>query len=294
LIKLLSKLQKVTTKPDDVRLQGMSDKNKAYHLDASGAELANLIIIVGDPDRLALMQPLFDSIEVTGGKREIKFFTGNVHNKRVSVISSGMGTDNIDILFNEIALLCEGRWNQLKILRIGTTGAVRPDIEPGTKIISRYALGLDGMLNHYKAHKHTEDENAFIDNFIQATQWPKTLARPYLTKATLELPKIPGAVEGITMTTNGFYAPQIRHLHLETTVGPEFFENILNLEYAGYRINNFEMEMAGIFGLSALFGFKCAGICVVLANRSTHSSVLDSKELVNELIETGIKALTLP
>tara|TARA_R110001592_G_scaffold359340_2_gene665592 strand:+ start:18157 stop:19041 length:885 start_codon:yes stop_codon:yes gene_type:complete len=294
LFKLLSKLQKVTTKPDDVRLQGMSDKDKAYHLDATGAEIANKIIIVGDPDRLDLMKPLFDSIEVSGGKREMKFFTGIVFNNRVSVMSSGMGTDNIDILLNEIALLCKGRWNEIQILRIGTTGAVRPELVPGTKIISKYALGLDGMINHYKDHRHSKTEDAFIDDFIHATKWPNNLARPYLTKATLEIPNIPGAINGITMTTNGFYAPQIRHLHLKTTLDPEFFDNILDLEYDGFRINNFEMEMAGIFGLSALFGFKCAGICVVLANRSTHTSVLDSKEIINQIIETGIKALTQP
>jgi uridine phosphorylase len=271
----------------------MSDKNKAYHLDAAPWEIANKIIIVGDPDRLPLIQPKFDSIEIIGGKREMKFFTGTVRNQRLSVISSGMGTDNIDILFNEIALICEGRWNEIKILRLGTTGAVRPEIIPGTKIISKYALGLDGMLNHYSDHCHSKQENDFITQFIEHTKWPKNLARPYLTKATLELPLIPGAIEGITMTTNGFYGPQMRHLHLKTSVNSDFFNNILPLSYDGQRINNFEMEMAGIFGLSSLFGFKSAGICVALANRSTHTSVLDSKEIINELIETGIEALTL-
>ena len=293
MIKLLSKLQKVTTKPDDVLLQGMSD-NKAYHLHALASEIANNIIIVGDPDRLAQIKPMFHTVEVEGGKREMKFFTGLVNGVRVSVISSGMGTDNIDILFNEIATLCEGRWNKIKVLRLGTTGAVRREIEPGTKIISEFALGLDGMLNHYKDHHHSEEQTNFIDTFMATCQWPINLARPYLTSASLKLPNIPNAIRGITLTTNGFYAPQARHLHLQTSLGEDFFRNLTHLKYKEFSITNFEMEMAGIYGLSALFGFKAAGICVALANRSTHTSVLDSKELINELIETGINALTLP
>lgn len=289
---MLSKLQKVTTKPDDVHLQGMSDKGKAYHLDASSADIAHKIIVVGDPDRLDVMKPLFESVEISGGKRELKFFTGQVNQQRVSVISSGMGTDNIDILLNEIALLKVGQWKEIQILRLGTTGAIRPEITEGTKIVSRYALGLDGMLHHYEAHQQTQEEDNFIDHFISASNWPKLLARPYLTSSTLAL-NIPHSVEGITLTTNGFYGPQIRKLHLETTLKPEFFEKLLPLEYKGMFVNNFEMEMAGIFGLGKLFGFQCGGICVAIANRSTHTSVLDSTELVNDLIRTGINALTL-
>lgn len=279
------------TTPDDIQLQGLTNNGKAYHLDASSTEIANNIIIVGDPDRLVCFHPFFDTILHKGGKREILFVTGRIGQKELTVISSGMGTDNIDILLNELALICVGRWELLKIVRLGTTGAVRAELEPGTFINSRYALGLDGLMHHYPNFNQTHSEHLFIDVFAKTSHWPLKLATPYLTSASLELPTNPNVVDGITMTTNGFYAPQMRHLHFNSILGEQFFNDIQTLSYQELKICNFEMEMAGIFGLSQLFGFKTAGLCVVLANRSTYSSVLDSKKLVNQLIVDGIEAL---
>ena len=279
------------TTPDDIQLQGLTNNGKGYHLDASNNEIANHIIIVGDPDRLVSFHSFFDTIIVKGGKREMQFVTGTVGSKKLTVISSGMGTDNIDILLNELALVCTGRWNTLKILRLGTTGAVRAEIEPGTVICSKHALGLDGLLHHYQNFNQTRTEQQFVESFVRASQWPAKLALPYFTSASLELPVNSNVVSGITMTTNGFYAPQMRHLHFNSILGEQFFIDIQTLSYQELKICNFEMEMAGIFGLSKLFGFKSAGLCVALANRSSHSSVLDSKKLVDQLIKDGIEAL---
>lgn len=277
--------------PDDILLPGLSKKNKAYHLHASNKELAKDIIIVGNPDRLTSFKKYFTQILFEGGKREMKFCTGLYKNRVISVISSGMGTDNIDILLNEIALIKKDEWNKINILRLGTTGAIRDNIAVGSFIVSEYAIGLDGLLHHYKDFSQSEKEKAFLETFILKSNWPKNLAVPYLCASSLKIPVLKDAIRGIALTINGFYGPQIRQLHLKPRLDINFFSDIEALNYQGFNICNFEMEMAGIFGLSKLFGFNCNGICVALANRSTHTNVLDSEALIDKLISTGLDCL---
>lgn len=277
---------------DDLLMDGIAKSAGAYHISCTANDLADNIIIVGDPDRVEKFKSFFDDISHEGQNREFKILTGTINDIEISVISSGMGTDNIDILIQEIHFIkAKIKQTQLNFLRIGTTGAIRNDIKVGNIIQSKYAIGLDGMLNYY-APKYTRDEEEFLNDFVTIANWPKQLAFPYLGKSGYQF-KSNVFTNGITLTTNSFYGAQARELNLKSILSKDFFSRIENLKFEGIQISNFEMEMAGIYGLCNLLGHKANGLCLVLANRYSAETLDNHEQKMIEFIKTAVDKFVL-
>lgn len=250
----------------------------AYHLNLLPHEIADTVITVGDQDRVAEISKHFDRIELQKGKREFVTHTGYLGNKRITVISTGIGTDNIDIVINELDALVNidlstrkvnKELRGLDIIRIGTSGAVQADIPLDSVLVSAAAFGLDPLM-HYCEHELTADEDELLQAFKE--QLPDTyLLHPYIASASAELLNGLAAnlQQGITVTAPGFYTPQGRQVRTRTST-PELMSIIQNFSLHGQRITNLEMETAGIYGLGGNLGHRTISFNVILANRVTH------------------------
>jgi len=264
-----------------------------YHLNLLPEDIADTIITVGDPDRVAEVSAFFDTIEIKKGKREFHTHTGSFYGKRLSVISTGIGTDNIDIVLNELDALVnidfENRLvktnkTSLDIIRIGTSGAIQPDIPVDTFLMSEYAIGLDGLLHFYKSDSAQDNEmaKAFIAHADRSGQ----KAAPYAVKydETLATKLLSKRIRlGITITSTGFYGPQDRRLRLDT-LGDGFIEQLASFQYEGKQITNLEMETSGIYGLSKLLGHRAVSMNCMLANRATGEFSKNPKKATQDLI----------
>ncbi len=243
-------------------------------------QIASKIILVGDPDRVTNVSKHFDRIDHEVSNREFRTRTGNLGNERLSVVSTGIGTDNIDIVLNELDALVnidlqDRRIKQektsLEIVRVGTCGALQEDVEPGSFVISTHTLGLDGLLHFYQRNEddvETALENGFIDHLSNDSLG----VLPYSSSSNMELVSRlnQGMIEGITLTCLGFYGPQGRQIRLKIA-DPKFFDKIKSFSFKGLRIENIEMETSGILGLGKLLGHQCTSCSVALANRSKGS-----------------------
>ena len=273
-----------------------------YHLNLLPADIATTIITVGDPERVLEVSKHFDSIEIKKGKREFLTHTGMLNGKRLSVISTGIGTDNIDIVLNELDALVNIDFKtrkvkenriRLRIIRIGTSGAIQPDIPIDSFIMSQYAIGFDGLLHFYKTENnaHSEMEDAFIDQ----TSWSNRKARPYIVEFSKNLGShfIDNRIRlGLTATSTGFYGPQGRKLRL-TPSKEQFIESITNFKYQNRQITNLEMETSGIYALSKLLGHEAVSLNCILANRATGEFSKNPSKSVEELIEFALLNLTM-
>lgn len=277
---------------DDLLMDGIAQEAGAYHINCNANDIANNIIIVGDPDRVEKFKPFFDRISHESQNREFRILTGTINQIEISVISSGMGTDNIDILIQEIHFIkCLKNKKKLKFLRIGTTGAIRNDIEVGSIIQSKYAIGLDGMLNYYQP-VYSNEEKLFLNEFVKKALWPEKLAFPYLGKSGYSFSN-QNFTDGITLTTNSFYGAQARELNLKSILSKDLFSRIENLDFKGFHISNFEMEMAGIYGLCNLLGHEANGLCLVLVNRYKASTLNHHELKMNEFIKTAVNQFVM-
>jgi Uridine phosphorylase len=272
-----------------------------YHLNLSPENLAHNIIVVGDPGRVPVVSKYFDKIEFQTHNREMHTHTGIFNNKRITVLSTGMGTDNLDIVINELDALVnidlkertiKEKHTSLNIVRLGTSGALQADIPVDSLVMSTHGLGLDGLLNFYK------DENGIIDKvlteaFIRQTGWDPNLAKPYVVKCseTLENKMGDGLLKGITATASGFYGPQGRELRLKLA-HPDMNEKIENFEFNGHKIVNFEMETSALYGLSALLGHHALTICAIIANRVIKQFSNDHEKIIENLIQLVLQRLT--
>ncbi len=278
----------------------LNPDGSVYHLALKPEELAKNIILVGDPGRVALVSSFFDNIEVKKQNREIISHTGTYKGMRVSVISTGMGTDNIDIVLNELDALVnldldkrtvKEKHTSLNLVRIGTSGALHSGIEPDTTIASSHGVGLDGMLYYYRNLDKVID-NEMTEKFISGTSWPSVLPRPYIVAADSKLLKAlsNGNVSGMTATAPGFYGPQGRVLRLETFL-PDINEMLASFNYKGMRITNFEMETSALYGLSKMMGHSACTVTNIVANRvdKTHSSMY--KEAMSRLVQDVLNRL---
>jgi len=269
-----------------------------YHLCLRPDQLADNIILVGDPDRVPIISKYFDSIEWMVQNREIHSHTGYVGAKRLTVMSSGMGTDNIDIIIHELDALAnidlktrerKTELKKLNIIRLGTTGAIQPDIPVNTLILSEYGLGIDGLLNFYK-----DNDNLLAyplaESFIEHTEWPKPLPKPYASRGSKNLIKRmgEGLTKGITITAPGFYGPQARTLRIKAAF-PDEYEKIETFKYKDLRITNFEMETSALYGLSTLLGHEAMTICVAIANRATKEYNGNYEAAVENMIQTFLE-----
>ena len=264
-----------------------------YHLNLLPEDIADTVITVGDLDRVAEVSKYFDSIEIKKGKREFITHTGYIGKKRITVLSTGIGTDNIDIVFNELDALVnidfetrmvKKELKSLDIIRIGTSGAVQPDIPMGTILASTYGLGFDALM-HYYIHELSGDEHSILDAIKSHFSHIKNL-HPYLTAADHTLLQTIGKdmAQGITITAPGFYAPQGRQVRAKNAV-PNFISLLNSFKQDKQRITNLEMETAGIYALAKTLGHKALSVNAILASRVNFEF---SKE-PNKIVEKAIK-----
>ncbi|MFC4210665.1 nucleoside phosphorylase [Pedobacter lithocola] len=270
-----------------------------YHLNLLPGDVADTIITVGDPDRVIEVSKHFDSIELKKGKREFITHTGFVGNKRVTVLSTGIGTDNIDIVFNELDALVnidfesrtiKEQLTSLNIIRIGTSGAVQEDIPMGTILASSYGLGLDALMNYY-VQDLSGDERNLLDA-VKTHFGHVQHINPYLTAANDELLDTIGKdlMHGITVTAPGFYAPQGRKVRAKNAVAD--FVNLLNgFKNNQNRITNLEMETAGIYALAKVLGHKALSINAILASRVKFEFSNEPNKIVDQAIKLVLERI---
>jgi uridine phosphorylase len=267
-----------------------------FHLHLKPEQLADNVILVGDPGRVELIASYFDSQECTVSSREFNTITGSYKGKRISVISTGIGTDNIDIVMNELDALSnidlktrteKSEFRQLTIVRIGTSGAMQPEIPLGSFLISEKSIGFDGMLNFYAGRDSVSDlefEEAMKKHLI----WNPQLASPYVVNADQELVDRIGKddmLRGTTISANGFYGPQGRVLRIDLA-DMQLNDKIESFRFGKYKITNYEMEGSAIAGLSKLMGHKAMTVCCIIANRRVEAANTDYKPYIEQLVQT--------
>jgi uridine phosphorylase len=272
----------------------LNSRGAVYHLDLRPEELATTILTVGDPDRVSKVSRHFDAIEYRGQHREFVTHTGRIGQKRLSVVSTGIGTDNIDIVLNELdalvnidfsARVARSPLTPLTIIRVGTTGALQKDIPVDSWVASTHGLGIDNLLNFYR-HEENWEEQELLQTFSTQTQLHHRLAHPYISGASASLLRhfTEGFHQGITVTCPGFYGPQGRVLRLGLSQ-PDLIDRLTGFSYGRHRITNFEMETAGIYGLGKILGHSCLSLSVVVANRITRQFSRDGDAAIEALIE---------
>jgi uridine phosphorylase len=268
-----------------------------FHLHLKPEQLADNVILVGDPGRVALVANYFDSQEFAVSSREFNTITGIYKGKRITVLSTGIGTDNIDIVMNELDALAnidlktrteKPDFRQLKIVRIGTCGGMQPEIPLGSFLISEKSIGFDGMINFYAGRDGVCDLE-FEAALVKHLEWNKQLAAPYVVDADMGLVEKIGKddmIRGVTISANGFYGPQGRELRVGLA-DPQLNDKIENFRYGKYKITNYEMEGSAIAGLAKLMGgHKAMTVCCVIANRRVEAANTDYKTYIEKLVQT--------
>ena len=272
-----------------------------YHLNLKPEDISDTILFVGDQDRVEKITKHFDTIEFSTQKREFKTQTGTYKGKRISVISTGIGPDNIDIVLNELDALInidfttrtiKEKLNSLNIIRIGTSGSLQSDIPVDSFVLAKYGLGFDGMLHSYDCEHILEAD--FEDAFIKHTNWSPRKARPYVVKNSEELQRKLTSDKifiGVTATAVGFYGPQGRVLRLALE-DPKLNSKIDSFDFKGVKITNLEMETSAIYGLSKLLGHNACSMNAIIANRANGTFSEDPYKPVDELIAYTLNKLS--
>ncbi len=271
-----------------------------FHLHIKPEHLADTVILVGDPGRVEMVASYFDNKECNIASREFRTITGTYKGKRMTVISTGIGTDNIDIVVSELDALAnidfESRTEKqekrvLTLLRLGTSGAIQPDIPLGSFVFAHSSVGFDGLLNYYEGRNSVCDldiEKAFVEH----TGWNPQLPAPYFIDADQQLFEHfkDSVVDGITVAAPGFYGPQGRWLRI-APADKELNSKIESFEYKGRRITNFEMESSALAGLGKLMGHRAGTICTIIAQRAVKDMNTDYKPFVRQMIEMALDKL---
>jgi len=264
-----------------------------FHLNLLPGDIAEKIVIVGDPGRVDMLSSLLSDIRVRKENREFRTVTGTFENEEITIISSGIGTDNIDILINELDALvnidlksgiAKEETVSLTLIRIGTSGGLRSDVPAGSCVLTETAIGFDGLIHFYAEHDWILDM-VLSSVLAEYLEWPDTLSFPYAVNANKELVSLfqkEDFIRGITISAPGFYAPQGRKLRLET-FDDEINNKLADFEFLGRRIYNYEMESSALYGLSQLLGHKALTICAVIGNRVTGEFVNDYKPIITDL-----------
>ncbi|GAB3012187.1 nucleoside phosphorylase [Niabella terrae] len=271
----------------------LNDRGAIYHLNLKPDEIADTIVTVGDPDRVRQFSKYFDHIEVEQRHREFISHTGTIGGKRLTVLSSGIGPDNIDIVMNELDALVnidfetreiKPQLKALNIIRVGTSGSLQADIPVDDFVASTHGLGIDNLLNFYRLDPNDE-EAQLLHAFITHVQMQGFISVPYLTGASASLLKhFTGFHQGITVTCPGFYGPQGRVLRLGVQ-HPQLLDQLTEFRFGHHRITNFEMETSAIFGLGKLLGHHCLALNAIVANRVAKTFSKDGKAAVEGLIK---------
>ena len=279
----------------------INHRGAIYHLNLLPEELASTIITVGDPDRVKEVSKHFDSVEHRHQHREFVTHTGFVGKKRISVISTGIGPDNIDIALNELDALVNVDFNtriikpnltSLQIIRIGTSGALQADIPMDGFVVSTHGLGIDNLLHFYR-HESNEEEKQLLQAFVTHTQVQDNLSYPYVTGAGSQLLKhfVHGYYHGITVTCPGFYGPQGRVLRLGLS-NPSLIDRLTQFQFGQHRITNFEMETGAIYGLGKMLGHQCLSISAIVANRITKQFSKNGNAAVESVISKSLEIIS--
>jgi uridine phosphorylase len=273
-----------------------------FHLKLKPGQIAYNIILVGDPGRVKMVAGFFDKIEFEVQNREFVTITGEYNGKRLTVLSTGIGTDNIDIVLNELDALVNIDFlkreikpdlTSLNIIRIGTSGALQSDIPIFSFLASRRSIGFDGLMNFYARRQEISDL-AMETAFKKHTKWNPLLASPYVVSSDVNLfSKICDEqfIEGITISAPGFYAPQGRELRLEAA-DPDLNNKIESFRFNDKKITNYEMESSAIYGLSKLMGHHALTVCLIIANRIVHNVGADYKPEMERLVQLIVSKLT--
>jgi uridine phosphorylase len=271
----------------------LNSDGSVYHLHVKESNLADTIILVGDPGRVETVSSYFENLESRIENREFVTHTGTYKGKRISAISTGIGTDNIDIVMNEldaaVNIDLENRkikdgFKTLKLIRIGTTGGLQEELGVGSFVLSKIAAGFDGLIHYYRDGFTVCDEK-IEKAFVTHTNWFDKRPVPYFVESDKVLFDMlnDGVFSGITLSSPGFYGPQGRMLRLPV-IDPQLNDRMHSFNFGGLKITNYEMESSALFGLAALLGHRAISICAVIANRMTGEFVKDHKKVVNNLI----------
>lgn len=278
----------------------VNEDGSIFHLHLLPEQIADIIMLVGDPGRVDMIASYFDSVECNVASREFKTITGTYKGRRMTALSTGIGTDNIDIVVTELDALAnvdlatrqaKDEFKQLTLLRLGTSGALQEDIKVGERVFARTSVGFDGLLNYYAGRNDVCDlgiEKAFVEH----TGWNPLLPAPYFIDADTSLFEHFKDVtrEGITIAAPGFYGPQGRWVRLQPQ-DIHLNEKVESFRYEGRRITNFEMESSALAGLAALMGHRAGTICTIIAQRIAQDACTDYKPFVRLMIEEALDKL---
>lgn len=278
----------------------LNPDGSVYHLRLKPEDVAPTVILVGDQHRVPVISKYFDKVEVKKSGREFVTHTGWLNGQRITALSTGIGTDNIDIVINELDAavnidlenkIPKQQHTTLNLIRLGTSGALQADIEVDSMVASEYGLGFDGLINFY-SYSETILEKEMTDAFIQHTGWNQRLPYPYIVRASDQLlQKLSfDMTRGITATANGFYGPQGRQLRIPLAF-PELNERIEGFRYGSHCITNFEMETSALFALGRILGHNTLTICDIIANRVTKQFSKDYKASVEKMIQVVLERI---
>ncbi len=278
----------------------LQQNGNIYHLNLNPSEIADTIILVGDPNRVENVSSKFDTIEFKRSNREIHTHTGVKNGKRISVMSTGMGTDNIDIVVTELDALANIDFNtrdikkdhrSLNLIRLGTCGALQPETDVNSYIASAFGFGIDGLLWFYDTPE--VDNTQITKAIMQHTNWNSNWPSPYVVEASKSLlDKVAFDMNlGITATAPGFYGPQGRAVRLPVA-RPDINDLFQSFSFNNFKITNLEMETSALYGLSKAMGHNALTICVAIANRATKDFSKDYHPAMDNLINTVLERLT--
>ncbi len=273
------------------------DSKRVYHLKLVPQHISNDIFLVGDQGRVSEISKHFDSIEYQITNREFVTHTGYIGEKRISAISTGIGTDNIDIVLNELDALVNTDLDSgqelkektsLNLVRLGTSGTIQKEININSIVVSSYGLGIDNLMYFYANNQFDHEIQNAID---QQLKWPSSLSKPYVYAANKDLlNKFEGFNKGITITAPGFYAPQGRQIRIPFAI-EDLHQRLLKFNHNGIKITNFEMETSAFYGLGKLMGHNCLTLCTILANRATKQRSTNYKSAIDNLIIQALDKL---
>lgn len=272
-----------------------------FHLHIRPEQLADKIVLVGDQGRVGMFKPLFGSIECSGQSREFAWITGIYGGERITVLSTGIGTDNIDIVMTELDALAnidfgtrelKPEHRTLTVLRLGTCGALQPDVPLGSYILSHYSVGFDGLLNWYAGREKITDSDMEAA-FMRHMNWPQTLPAPYFVHSSQKIIDAfsDSTVRGMTISAPGFYGPQGRVVRNSLAM-PNMLDDIVSFRYGTWKITNFEMEGSALAGLAKHLGHEASTVCCAIAHRYLKDADTDYKPRVEGLVKLVLDRLS--
>ena len=279
----------------------LAPNGSLYHIHLTGDNLADNVLLVGDPERVNMFKEIFEAVEFESMNRELHALTGKYHGERFTALSTGMGCDNIDIVATELDAAAnfdlttrtvKAEHRSLNLVRIGTSGSIQSNVDCGSRVASRYAIGMDGLLNYYR-HPNDGFEKEMEQAFAKHMDLDNRLATPYCVKGSERLLGIvgEGMVHGITVTAPGFYGPQGRNIRLTPSV-ENLNERLAEFSWDGTQVTNLEMETSAIYGFARALGHEALTVCLIIANRPKGTFLNDYHQPMKETIALVMERLS--